>query len=71
MTRAQAENLAQWLQEEADALDYGEITVTITRHDSQTRQIEKSVTVKERPEQYVTREEVTHRGRSDAGNDEA
>jgi len=48
MTRAQAEQLAAWLEDTAETIDYGEIKITVTRHGGQTRQIEKSTATRER-----------------------
>jgi len=48
MTREQAERLTAWLADTAGAIDYGTVTVTITRHDGQTREITKTTTTKDR-----------------------
>jgi len=53
MTRATAEQLATWILDAAGAIDYGEITVKITRHGGQTRQVEKSTAIRERQDVFV------------------
>ena len=49
MTRPEVERLTAWLLEKAAGIPYGEISLKITLHAGQIRQIEKMVTVKERP----------------------
>ena len=47
MKRKQAEALVNWLLDSAAGIDYGQITLTITRHDGQVRFIEKTCMEKE------------------------
>ena len=48
MKKEQAEILVDWLIDTATATDYGEISITVTRHAGQTRTIERAVSIKER-----------------------
>ena len=49
MSGQQAESLAAWILANAQGIEYGEVTVRITRHDGKTKQVEKTVSTKERP----------------------
>lgn len=50
MTAAEIKQLTTWLTEQVDRTEYGEISIRIQRHSGQTRQVEKSVTIRERPQ---------------------
>ena len=47
MTRRDAEALIDWLLDTSAAIAYGQISITITRHNAETRYIEKTVSEKE------------------------
>ena len=46
MTRQEAEQLIGWLMDSAERVKYGSITISVIRHDGQTRLIEKTCTEK-------------------------
>lgn len=45
-----AAQLIAWLETQAAAVAYGEITLKIVLHDSQIRNIEKNICIREKPE---------------------
>jgi len=46
MNRRDAEALVDWLMDSAAAIAYGTVSITITRHNAETRYIEKTCTEK-------------------------
>lgn len=42
-------SIARWMESQSVKLPYGEISIKIIKHDDQVRQVEKSVTERERP----------------------
>jgi len=47
MTRQNAEALIAWLLDTSAGIAYGTVSITITRHDGQTRLIEETIQEKE------------------------
>jgi hypothetical protein len=47
MTRQNAEALIAWLLDTSAGIAYGTVSITITRHNAETRYIEKTVSEKE------------------------
>jgi hypothetical protein len=43
-------SIARWIEEQSARLPFGEINVKIIKHADQVRQVEKTVTIRERPE---------------------
>ena len=49
MKRSEAEKLINWMITESERLSFGVVNLSITRHNNSTKQIEKTISIKERP----------------------
>lgn len=48
MNRAESSRLIDWLVAECKRIPYGEISLTLIRHDGQTRTVKKQISISER-----------------------